>query len=57
MIDIYITAKALFEISLTKNEFMQYATPEEAEMWDELLGEYMADLKEETAGHRFENWG
>ena len=43
MIDAYATAKALFELSASKREFMQYATNEEGEMWDELLDEYLAD--------------
>ena len=43
MIDAYATAKALFELSASKREFMQCATPEEAGMWDELLDEYLAD--------------
>ena len=43
MIDAYTTAKALFDLSVSKREFMQYATQEEAGMWDELLDEYLAD--------------
>jgi hypothetical protein len=43
MIDAYTRAKALFELSASKREFMQYANHEESEMWDELLDEYLAD--------------
>ena len=43
MIDTYATAKALFELSASKREFMQHATQEEVGMWDELLDEYLAD--------------
>ena len=43
MIDAYATARALFELSASKREFMQHATQEEVGMWDELLDEYLAD--------------
>ena len=43
MIDAYTTAKALFDLSVSKREFMQYANSAESEMWDDLLDEYLAD--------------